>query len=107
MLLADQDAKRLLEDLFKDYDKIVRPVTDPNDHVKLYVGIKLSQIADIDERNQIMTTNVWIRHVSSTFNFTKASLIKRIVIPIFSLRNGTTTSSHGTQKTMVQLNDKI
>jgi hypothetical protein len=28
----------------------------------MYLGLKLSQIADVDERNQIMTTNVWVRH---------------------------------------------
>ncbi|RNA08683.1 neuronal acetylcholine receptor subunit beta-3 [Brachionus plicatilis] len=59
---ADHYSASLLEDLLRDYDKVVRPVENPDDYLKLYLGIRLSQIADIDERNQIMTTNVWIRH---------------------------------------------
>ena len=44
---ADNNAKRLLDDLLKDYDNVVRPVTQPSECIKLYLGIKLSQIADI------------------------------------------------------------
>lgn len=44
---GDKDARRLIDDLLKTYDSIVRPVTQPNDQIKLYLGIKLSQIADI------------------------------------------------------------
>ncbi|CAF0856859.1 unnamed protein product [Brachionus calyciflorus] len=61
-VLTDRYSASLLEDLLKDYDSVVRPVENPNDNLKVFLGIKLSQIADIDERNQIMTTNVWIRH---------------------------------------------
>lgn len=64
---ADNFSASLLEDLLRDYDKVVRPVKHPDDYLKLYLGIRLSQIADIDERNQIMTTNVWIRHVIIIF----------------------------------------
>jgi hypothetical protein len=44
---CDSDARRLLEDLLGNYDSIVRPVIDPNEQIKLSLGIKLSQIADI------------------------------------------------------------
>ena len=44
---SDKDAKRLLDDLLNNYDSIVRPVINPNDQIKLSLGIKLSQIADI------------------------------------------------------------
>lgn len=66
---GDNFSASLLDDLLRDYDKIVRPVENPDDYLKLYLGIRLSQIADIDERNQIMTTNVWIRHVILLINF--------------------------------------
>jgi hypothetical protein len=61
---SNEDAKRLLDDLLSKYVSNVRPVRKPSDPIKIYLGLKLSQIADIDERNQIMTTNVWVRHVS-------------------------------------------
>ena len=44
---ASDDAKRLLDDLLANYNNIVRPVIHPDDQIKLYLGIKLSQIADI------------------------------------------------------------
>jgi hypothetical protein len=50
--------------LLSKYVSNVRPVRKPSDPIKIFLGLKLSQIADIDERNQIMTTNVWVRHVS-------------------------------------------
>lgn len=82
---SSEDAKRLLDDMLSNYNNLVRPVEKPTDTIKLFLGIKLSQISDIvrkilffllsyillfiyvnskDERNQIMTTNVWVRHVS-------------------------------------------
>jgi hypothetical protein len=63
LVLSNEDAKRLLDDLFSNYNPVVRPVSDPADTIRLSIGLKLSQIADIDEKNQIMTTNVWLRHV--------------------------------------------
>jgi hypothetical protein len=82
---ASEDAKRLLDDLFSDYNSVVRPVSNPTDKIKLSIGLKLSQIAEIvcrpfrptiivpiahqiivvslqDMKNQVMTTNVWLRH---------------------------------------------
>jgi len=43
----NEDAKRLLDDLFSSYDPVVRPVKNPEDTIKLSIGLKLSQIADI------------------------------------------------------------
>jgi len=47
----------------KDYNKHVLPVQSINQTVNVTLGLKLSQLSDIDERNQIMTTNVWLEHV--------------------------------------------
>lgn len=44
---TNEDAKRLLDDLFSDYNPIVRPVSSPSDKIILSIGLKLSQIADI------------------------------------------------------------
>jgi hypothetical protein len=45
--LASEDAKRLLDDILSNYNNLVRPVEKPSDHIKVYLGLKLSQIADI------------------------------------------------------------
>ncbi len=47
----------------KDYNKHVLPVQSINQTVNVTLGLKLSQLSDIDEKNQIMTTNVWLEHV--------------------------------------------
>lgn len=49
----------------KDYNRYVLPVQSINQKVNVTLGLKLSQLSDIDERNQIMTTNVWLEHVKS------------------------------------------
>jgi hypothetical protein len=53
----------------KDYNKHILPVQSINQKVNVTLGLKLSQISDIDERNQIMTTNVWLEHVNSRYYF--------------------------------------
>ena len=60
---GNSEAKRLLSELMKDYNRYVLPVQSINQKVNVTLGLKLSQLSDIDERNQIMTTNVWLEHV--------------------------------------------
>ncbi|WAQ98320.1 ACH4-like protein [Mya arenaria] len=61
---GNDDAKRLYHDLLiqNKYNKLIRPIGN-NTHKPLTVkmGIRLSQIIDVDELNQVMTTNVWLR----------------------------------------------
>ncbi|KAM9069130.1 neuronal acetylcholine receptor subunit beta-3 isoform 3-T3 [Sarcophilus harrisii] len=51
----------LLRNLFQGYQKWVRPVLNANDTIKVYFGLKISQLVDVDEKNQLMTTNVWLK----------------------------------------------
>ncbi|XP_064630488.1 acetylcholine receptor subunit alpha-like 1 isoform X2 [Lineus longissimus] len=59
---ANQDAKKLYDDLLKSsgYNKLVRPVGNNSDTLTVYLGLKLSQLIDVDEKNLMMTTNVWL-----------------------------------------------
>jgi hypothetical protein len=51
--------KRLIEDLFKNYQvKFGRPVNNMTEKVMIYFGIYLIQLIDLDERNQVLITNV-------------------------------------------------
>ncbi|XP_023674175.1 neuronal acetylcholine receptor subunit non-alpha-3-like isoform X1 [Paramormyrops kingsleyae] len=50
----------LLRDLFHDYQKWVRPIQHANDTITVRFGLKISQLVDVDEKNQLMTTNVWL-----------------------------------------------
>ncbi|XP_036411722.1 neuronal acetylcholine receptor subunit alpha-10-like [Colossoma macropomum] len=56
-------AQRLLNDLFGNYTSALRPVENTNDILNVTLQITLSQIIDMDERNQILTAYLWIRQV--------------------------------------------
>ncbi|XP_074787719.1 neuronal acetylcholine receptor subunit beta-3 isoform X4 [Athene noctua] len=51
----------LLKHLFQGYQKWVRPVENSSDTIKVLFGLKISQLVDVDEKNQLMTTNVWLK----------------------------------------------
>uniref|UniRef100_A0A3P8WY55 Cholinergic receptor, nicotinic, alpha 10b n=1 Tax=Cynoglossus semilaevis TaxID=244447 RepID=A0A3P8WY55_CYNSE len=56
-------AQKLLRDLFSNYTNALRPVEDTVHIINVTLQITLSQIIDMDERNQILTTYLWIRQV--------------------------------------------
>ncbi|KAI3380730.1 hypothetical protein SNEBB_001552 [Seison nebaliae] len=56
------DANRLYNDLMESYDPIVRPVENATDILTVKIGLRLFQLVDIDEKHQIMSTNVWLKH---------------------------------------------
>ncbi|CAM4961520.1 unnamed protein product [Rotaria socialis] len=54
------DEQRLFYKIMTGYEKAVRPLKKSSQAVVVKLGITLTQILDIDERNQIMTTNIWL-----------------------------------------------
>ncbi|TKR92628.1 hypothetical protein L596_007246 [Steinernema carpocapsae] len=62
MVCSNKDAARLFEDLLADYNKLVRPVDNNSETLVVKFKLKLSQLLDVHEKNQIMTTNVWLQH---------------------------------------------
>ncbi|KAL6115889.1 chrna9 [Pungitius sinensis] len=56
-------AQKLLTDLFTNYTSALRPVEDTNTILNVTLQVTLSQIIDMDERNQILTAYLWIRQV--------------------------------------------
>lgn len=57
---ANEDAKRLYDDLLSNYNRWIRPVGNNSDRLTVKMGLRLSQLIDVDLKNQIMTTNVWV-----------------------------------------------
>uniref|UniRef100_A0A3P8UNV1 Cholinergic receptor, nicotinic, alpha 4b n=1 Tax=Cynoglossus semilaevis TaxID=244447 RepID=A0A3P8UNV1_CYNSE len=53
--------ERLLKDLFAHYNKLSRPVENTSDTVLVHFGLSIAQLIDVDEKNQMMTTNVWVK----------------------------------------------
>ncbi|XP_061840595.1 neuronal acetylcholine receptor subunit alpha-9-I [Nerophis lumbriciformis] len=63
-----QHARQLLSDLMEDYSNALRPVEDTDAALNVSLQITLSQIKDMDERNQVLTTYLWIRQVWNDAN---------------------------------------
>uniref|UniRef100_A0A131YGP4 Nicotinic acetylcholine receptor, invertebrate n=1 Tax=Rhipicephalus appendiculatus TaxID=34631 RepID=A0A131YGP4_RHIAP len=52
--------KRLMDSLLRHYDASVRPVKNSSEPVIIRLGITLTQIFDLDEKSQVLTTIVWL-----------------------------------------------
>ncbi|CAF3221835.1 unnamed protein product [Rotaria socialis] len=59
---ASDLAKKLYEDLMRNYDKRVRPAYNAMDVLNVAISLSVTQLIDVDEKSQIMTTNVWLKH---------------------------------------------
>ncbi|KJH46087.1 hypothetical protein DICVIV_07857 [Dictyocaulus viviparus] len=53
-------AEQLYEDLLYYYNKNVRPVKNASESIKVKFGASLIRIIDVDEVNQVLTTNLWL-----------------------------------------------
>ncbi|CAH1794967.1 unnamed protein product [Owenia fusiformis] len=63
--IAVSDEKKLIKDLLEKYEdigKVGRPVHNQTSVIQVQFGIALVQILDLDEKNQVLTTNVWGRY---------------------------------------------
>ncbi|XP_028998654.1 neuronal acetylcholine receptor subunit alpha-2-like isoform X2 [Betta splendens] len=51
----------LFRNLFGSYSKWTRPARNVTDVVIVKFGLSMAQLIDVDEKNQMMTTNVWLK----------------------------------------------
>ncbi|XP_026465575.1 acetylcholine receptor subunit alpha-like 2 isoform X1 [Ctenocephalides felis] len=61
-VICNPDAKRLYDDLLSTYNRLIRPVSNNTDTVLVKLGLRLSQLIDLNLKDQILTTNVWLEH---------------------------------------------
>ncbi|NXB92864.1 ACH10 protein, partial [Vidua chalybeata] len=54
-------AYKLLHDLFANYSSALRPVEDTDRALNVTLKVTLAQIIDMDERNQVLTSYLWVR----------------------------------------------
>eukprot|EP00094_Tigriopus_californicus_P008126 TCALIF_07822-PA protein Name:"Similar to CHRNA7 Neuronal acetylcholine receptor subunit alpha-7 (Gallus gallus)" AED:0.17 eAED:0.18 QI:105/0.4/0.45/1/0.5/0.63/11/2162/492 len=52
--------KKLLDDLLRSYNPMERPVVNESDPLLLTFGITLQQIIDVDEKNQLLISCLWL-----------------------------------------------
>ncbi|CAL8102703.1 unnamed protein product [Orchesella dallaii] len=78
--------KILVRKLLNDYDTSVRPSKNASAALNITFGLALTQIIDVDERNQILTTNCWLNQMwiddSFKWNATEYGGIKQVRIPV-------------------------
>ncbi|XP_072551983.1 neuronal acetylcholine receptor subunit alpha-3 [Salminus brasiliensis] len=54
---------RLFSVIFSSYNQYIRPVENVSDPVIVQFEVSMSQLVKVDEVNQIMETNLWLRHI--------------------------------------------
>ncbi|KAK9718868.1 Neurotransmitter-gated ion-channel transmembrane region [Popillia japonica] len=52
--------KRLLNNLLGPYNILERPVANESESLEVKFGLTLQQIIDVDEKNQLLITNIWL-----------------------------------------------
>lgn len=67
---GNPDAKRLYDDLISRYNKLVRPVINVSEALTVSIKLKLSQLIEVNLRNQIMTTNLWVEQYWNDYKLT-------------------------------------
>ncbi|GAB5570274.1 neuronal acetylcholine receptor subunit alpha-6 isoform X3 [Prionailurus iriomotensis] len=55
--------ERLFHKLFSHYNQFIRPVENVSEPVTVHFEVAITQLANVDEVNQIMETNLWLRHI--------------------------------------------
>ncbi|XP_041563995.1 acetylcholine receptor subunit beta-like 1 isoform X1 [Drosophila elegans] len=63
LVSASEDEERLVRDLFRGYNKLIRPVQNMTQKVGVRFGLAFVQLINVNEKNQIMKSNVWLRLV--------------------------------------------
>ncbi|XP_066598780.1 neuronal acetylcholine receptor subunit alpha-10-like isoform X2 [Prorops nasuta] len=60
---CDEHEYRLTKHLLEGYDAGVRPAKNSSQPLAVVFGLSLHHIIDVDEKNQILTTNCWVTQV--------------------------------------------
>ncbi|XP_014234656.1 neuronal acetylcholine receptor subunit alpha-7-like isoform X2 [Trichogramma pretiosum] len=58
--ICDEHEYRLTRHLLEGYDAAVRPAKNSSEPLVVAFGLALHHIIDVDEKNQILTTNCWL-----------------------------------------------
>ncbi|XP_069002742.1 acetylcholine receptor subunit epsilon [Embiotoca jacksoni] len=59
-LVQCNEESHLISNLFKGYNKNIRPVVHPEDKVTVQIKLTLTNLISLNEKEETLTTNVWI-----------------------------------------------
>uniref|UniRef100_T1GUX9 C2H2-type domain-containing protein n=1 Tax=Megaselia scalaris TaxID=36166 RepID=T1GUX9_MEGSC len=57
---ANPNTKRLYDDLLANYNRLIRPVVNNSETLTVWLGLKVTQLIEVNLKNQVMTTNLWV-----------------------------------------------
>ncbi|KAM3600671.1 uncharacterized protein V6R79_000451 [Siganus canaliculatus] len=60
VLVESNEETYLIKDLFRGYNKNIRPVVHPVDKVEVQIKLTLTNLISLNEKEETLTTNVWI-----------------------------------------------
>nr|ALB27749.1 nicotinic acetylcholine receptor alpha 4 subunit [Rhopalosiphum padi] len=52
--------KHLFDDLLSNYNRLIRPVQNHSENLTVWMGLKLTQLTEMNLKSQVMTTSVWL-----------------------------------------------
>nr|XP_054586562.1 acetylcholine receptor subunit epsilon isoform X2 [Nothobranchius furzeri] len=85
MPVVCNEESELIRDLFRGYNKNIRPVAHPDEKVQVQIKLTLTNLISLNEKEETLTTNVWIEIQWSdhrlTWNSSKYYGIKVIRVP--------------------------
>nr|XP_028562615.1 neuronal acetylcholine receptor subunit alpha-7 isoform X2 [Podarcis muralis] len=58
--LQGEYQRKLYKELLKNYNPLERPVANDSQPLTVSFSLSLRQIMDVDEKNQVLTTNIWL-----------------------------------------------
>ncbi|XP_050522322.1 neuronal acetylcholine receptor subunit alpha-7-like isoform X2 [Daktulosphaira vitifoliae] len=83
--LCGPHEKRLLNDLLDPYNTLERPVANESEPLQLNLALMLMQIIDVNEKDQLLVTNMWLRlewnDVNLRWNHSDYGGVKDLRIP--------------------------
>ncbi|XP_070580595.1 neuronal acetylcholine receptor subunit alpha-3-like [Ptychodera flava] len=86
-LFSEQMA--LFNNLFKNYSSLARPVEDTNDVVDILCHMSITQLIDVKEKSQIITTSIWMYQswYDPRLRWNKAdySGIETVIVPVHKI----------------------
>eukprot|EP00079_Xenopus_tropicalis_P013778 XP_002942944.3 PREDICTED: neuronal acetylcholine receptor subunit alpha-6 [Xenopus tropicalis] len=61
--LQCETEEKLFQKLLARYNQHIRPVENVSDPVMVHFEVAITQLVNVDEVNQILETNLWLRHI--------------------------------------------
>lgn len=86
---ASLTERRLIDTLLANYSKLPRPVAAEGDVINVKIGMSILQIVDVNEKQQTLSTNIWLKtlwnDISLIWDPLEFDNITIVRIPIFYL----------------------